>query len=638
MNRGIVIFGACVIRALLLISGLSIWQAQDPSFSFKPIVYSQFLDELEQNQIHDVTINGTQILGSLRDKSYFQTWGPENDPDLIQKLRANGISIAVQPPSVPAPSIGSSLISALPLLLLSGVMIYFMLRMNGGAGGRGSNPLGKSKAKLLTEAHGRVTFADVAGVDEAKEDLQEIVDFLRDPTKFEQVGGRIPRGVLLVGPPGTGKTLLARAIAGEAGVPFFSISGSDFVEMFVGVGASRVRSMFEDAKKTAPCIIFMDEIDAVGRKRGAGMGQGNDEREQTLNAILVEMDGFNANQGVILIAATNRPDVLDPALLRPGRFDREIVVSKPDVVGREHILEVHVRRVKLAKGVDLKTVARRTTGFSGADLMNLVNEAALLAVRRGRAAVGMRELEDARDRVTMGAERRTFVMTDNEKRLTAYREGGRAVVALHMPGADPIHKATIIPRGRSMGTVKQVAEEDQQALTLKQMKAKLAIMLSGRAAEEMIFGPDNVTSAAAGDLEQSTKLARDMVTRWGLSKELGTLAYGENQDEVFLGHSVARTQNVSDLDSQRITAEIRRLTDAALADARRLLEEHRDELETVAAGLLRHESLSGVEIAGLIEGREPNREFDTGTTNIAPDLPPGEVASSAARLEPQPQV
>ena len=405
---------------------------------------------------------------------------------------------------------------------------------------------GKSRAKLLTEAHGRVTFEDVAGVDEAKQDLQEIVEFLRDPSKFQRLGGRIPRGVLLVGPPGTGKTLIARAVAGEANVPFFTISGSDFVEMFVGVGASRVRDMFEQAKKNAPCIIFIDEIDAVGRHRGAGLGGGNDEREQTLNQLLVEMDGFEANEGIILIAATNRPDVLDPALLRPGRFDRQVIVPNPDVVGREQILKVHVRKVPLAPDVNLKTIARGTPGFSGADLMNLVNEAALMAARRNRRMVTQDEFEDAKDKVMMGAERKSLVMTEEEKMLTAYHEGGHAIVALNVKATDPVHKATIIPRGRALGMVMQLPERDKLSMSFEQMTSRLAIMMGGRIAEEMIFGHDKVTSGAQSDIEQATRLARMMVTRWGFSPELGTVAYGENQEEVFLGHSVSRTQNISE--------------------------------------------------------------------------------------------
>jgi cell division protease FtsH len=435
-----------------------------------------------------------------------------------------------------------------------------------------------------------------------------MVQFLRDPQKFHRLGGRIPRGVLLVGPPGTGKTLLARAVAGEANVPFFTISGSHFVEMYVGVGASRVRDLFAQAKKHAPCIIFMDEIDAVGRRRGAGVGGGNDEREQTLNQLLVEMDGFETNAGVILMAATNRPDVLDPALLRPGRFDRQITVATPDVLGREQILKVYARRVPLSPGTDLRVIARGTPGFSGADLMNLVNEAALLAARRGHDTIGWREFEDAKDTVTMGAERRTHVMTQEEKRLTAYREGGRAIIALHVPAADPVHKATILTRGRTTGMVKQLPENDQSAATFEQMTSRLAIMLGGRVAEELVFGRSQVTSGTAGDIEAATKLARQMVTRWGLSEALGTVAYGENQDEVFLGHSIARQQNVSEHTAQIIAVEVRKLLDAALAQGRAILSAHRSELDTLAQGLMLYETLSGEDIEGLLAGRAPTRE------------------------------
>ena len=499
--------------------------------------------------------------------------------------------------------------------------------------------LGKSKARLLTEDHSRVTFEDVAGVDEAKESLREIVEFLRDPRKFQRLGGRIPKGVLLVGPPGSGKTLLARAIAGEASVPFLTISGSDFVEMFVGVGASRVRDLFEQGKKNAPCIIFMDEIDAVGRHRGAGLGQGNDEREQTLNALLVEMDGFVSNEGVILIAATNRPDVLDPALVRPGRFDREIVVGNPDIVGREHILRVHVRKVPLSPGVDLKAVARGTPGLSGADLMNLVNEAALLAARRQKEAVGMREFEDAKDKVMMGEERRTQVMSEDEKRLTAYREGGRAIVALHVPAADPVHKATIIPRGRFMGMVKQLPENDQTSMTLEQMTSRLAVMMGGRAAEEMVFGRKKITSGAAVDIEKASKLARTMVARWGLSEGLGAVAYEDNQEEVFLGHSMAHQRTISEETAQTIAVEVRNLIDSALADARRILTEHRDELETVARGLMQYESLSGEEIRNLLAGKAPEREgSDEPVSESAPTTAPASVAREVSTGNPQPKL
>jgi cell division protease FtsH len=503
---------------------------------------------------------------------------------------------------------------------------------------------GKSKAKLLTEAHGRVTFEDVAGVDEAKEDLQEIVEFLRDPQKFQRLGGRIPRGVLLVGPPGTGKTLLARAIAGEANVPFFTISGSDFVEMFVGVGASRVRDMFEQAKKNAPCIIFIDEIDAVGRHRGAGLGGGNDEREQTLNQLLVEMDGFDANEGIILIAATNRPDVLDPALLRPGRFDRQIVVPNPDVIGRERILKVHVRKVPLSPDVDLKTVARGTPGFSGADLMNLVNESALLAARRGKRIVTMVEFEDAKDKIMMGAERRTLVMTEQEKMLTAYHEGGHAIVALNVSATDPVHKATIIPRGRALGMVMQLPERDKLSMSYEQMTSRLAVLMGGRVAEAVVFGKDKVTSGAQSDIEQATKLARAMVTRWGFSDELGTVMYGENQEEVFLGYSMGRQQNISEATSQKIDAEVRRLVEMGLAEATRIITEKRNDLEVLAKGLLEYETLSGDEILALFQGRPPVR--DSGD-DPAPPLRPSPVPTTGANrpkpgpepsLEPQPQV
>jgi cell division protease FtsH len=529
----------------------------------------------------------------------------------------------------------------LPLILFIAAW-FFLSRQMQGANGKAMG-FGKSKAKMLTEAHGRVTFEDVAGVDEAKEDLQEIVEFLRDPQKFQRLGGRIPRGVLLVGPPGTGKTLLGRAIAGEANVPFFTISGSDFVEMFVGVGASRVRDMFEQAKKNAPCIIFIDEIDAVGRHRGAGLGGGNDEREQTLNQLLVEMDGFEANEGVILIAATNRPDVLDPALLRPGRFDRQIVVPNPDVVGREKILRVHAKKVPLAPDVDLKTVARGTPGFSGADLMNLVNEAALLAARRGKRIVMMTEFEDAKDKVMMGAERRTLVMTEDEKRLTAYHEAGHAIVALNVPATDPVHKATIIPRGRALGMVMQLPERDKLSMSFEQMTSRLAIMMGGRVAEEQIFGSEKVTSGAASDIEQATRLARMMVTRWGFSEELGNVAYGENQDEVFLGMSVGRQQNVSEATAQKIDAEVRRFVEAGHVEARRILKDHADDLETLAQGLLEYETLSGEEIKDLLLGKPPHRdngdEPPTRTSSIVPSAGKGRSSrdNPDAGMEPQPQ-
>ena len=601
--------------------------------------YSAFITAVEQGEIRSATIQGQEVIAERSAGGVVTTYVPQG-AGLIAQLQQKGVVIKAEPP--PQPSLlGSLLLSLLPFALMIGIVVWLSRRAMGQQGGGGLMSIGKSKAKLLTEAHGRVTFDDVAGIDEAKEDLQEVVEFLRDPQKFQRLGGRIPRGVLLVGPPGTGKTLTARAVAGEANVPFFTISGSDFVEMFVGVGASRVRDMFEQAKKNAPCIIFIDEIDAVGRHRGAGLGGGNDEREQTLNQLLVEMDGFEANEGVIIIAATNRPDVLDPALLRPGRFDRQIVVPNPDVVGREKILRVHVRKVPLAPDVDLKIIARGTPGFSGADLMNLVNEAALLAARRGKRIVTMKEFEDAKDKVMMGAERRTLVMTDDEKRLTAYHEAGHAVVALNVPATDPVHKATIIPRGRALGMVMQLPERDKLSMSYEQMTSRLAIMMGGRIAEEMIFGHDKVTSGAQSDIEQATRLARMMVTRWGFSPELGTVAYGENQEEVFLGMSMGRQQNVSEATAQKIDSEVRRLVEDGLNDARRILTEKQHELEALARGLLEYETLSGEEIRNLLDGQPPVR--DTGDTvtpsrgSAVPTAGRGRPRESDGGLVPQPQ-
>ncbi|MHC2640526.1 cell division protease FtsH [Bradyrhizobium liaoningense] len=556
MNANLRNFALWVIIVLLLLALFTLFQNPGQRASSQDIAFSQLLSEVDRGNVRDVVIQGPDIHGTFTNGSSFQTYAP-NDPTLVKRLYDSKVQITAKPPGDNVPWFVSLLVSWLPFIALIGVWIFLSRQMQGGAGK--AMGFGKSRAKMLTEAHGRVTFEDVAGVDEAKQDLQEIVEFLRDPGKFQRLGGRIPRGVLLVGPPGTGKTLIARAVAGEANVPFFTISGSDFVEMFVGVGASRVRDMFEQAKKNAPCIIFIDEIDAVGRHRGAGLGGGNDEREQTLNQLLVEMDGFEANEGVILIAATNRPDVLDPALLRPGRFDRQVVVPNPDVVGREQILKVHVRKVPLAPDINLKTIARGTPGFSGADLMNLVNEAALTAARRNKRMVTQAEFEEAKDKVMMGAERKSLVMTEEEKLLTAYHEGGHAIVGLNVPATDPIHKATIIPRGRALGMVMQLPERDKLSMSLEQMTSRLAIMMGGRVAEELIFGREKVTSGAASDIEQATRLARMMVTRWGLSEELGTVSYGENQDEVFLGMSVSRTQNASEATVQKIDSEIKRL-------------------------------------------------------------------------------
>ena len=615
-DRRFLIFGICVVAALVLLALVNLYQARHAGPQVTALSYSEFLDDVERGQIGSVTMAGHSIGGAFASHGLFRTYAPD-DPELVKVLRAKGVAItAIAPPEGGSVWI-SALINVLPMILLVGVALLFMRRMPS-MGGR-PMALGKSKAKLLAQSPDRVTFKDVAGVDEAMESLREIVDFLRDSNKFQRLGGRIPRGVLMIGPPGTGKTLLARAVAGEANVPFYSISGSNFVEMFVGVGASRVRDLFEQAKKTAPCIIFMDEIDAVGRRRGAGLGGGNDEREQTLNQLLVEMDGFEYNAGVILIAATNRPDVLDPALLRPGRFDREIVLANPDVAGRQHILRVHVRTVPLSAEVDLKAVARGTPGFSGADLMNLVNEAALLAARRTKSEVGMREFEDAKDTITMGVERRTHVMSEDEKRLTAYREGGRAIVALHVPSADPVHQVTIVTRGRATGMVKQLPEEDRLSMTLEQMTSRLAILMAGRCAEEMIFGRDKVTSGTADDIEEATKLARTMVTRWGLSERLGTVTYGENEEEVFLGHSIARKHDVSEETAQTITIEIRKLIDAARTQAERILTTHRDQLEVVAQGLLQFETLRGEDIRNLLAGRTPTQDTES---EAAPESAP----------------
>jgi cell division protease FtsH len=608
MNANLRNFALWVIIVLLLLALFTLFQNPGQRTSSQDISFSQLLTEVDQGHVRDVVIQGPEIHGTFTNGSSFQTYAP-NDPTLVSRLYNGKVSITAKPPGDNVPWFVSLLVSWLPFIALIGVWVFLSRQMQGGAGK--AMGFGKSRAKMLTEAHGRVTFEDVAGVDEAKQDLQEIVEFLRDPGKFQRLGGRIPRGVLLVGPPGTGKTLIARAVAGEANVPFFTISGSDFVEMFVGVGASRVRDMFEQAKKNAPCIIFIDEIDAVGRHRGAGLGGGNDEREQTLNQLLVEMDGFEANEGVILIAATNRPDVLDPALLRPGRFDRQVVVPNPDVVGREQILKVHVRKVPLAPDINLKTIARGTPGFSGADLMNLVNEAALTAARRNKRMVTQAEFEEAKDKVMMGAERKSLVMTEEEKLLTAYHEGGHAIVGLNVVATDPIHKATIIPRGRALGMVMQLPERDKLSMSLEQMTSRLAIMMGGRVAEELVFGREKVTSGAASDIEQATRLARMMVTRWGLSEELGTVSYGENQDEVFLGMSVSRTQNASEATVQKIDSEIRRLVEQGYNEAKRILTEKGADLETLAKGLLEFETLTGEEIKSLLNGQQPRRDSAT---------------------------
>jgi cell division protease FtsH len=609
--RNLAIWGVIVLGALTLWSafgrtgGMGMPGDKAAAARPQPIDYSQLIAHRDAQEITGVEVKGDQLVGQLKNGSAFTTVTVMPNADLVESIRASGAEVKVQTTRT---SIWLTvLIGALPFILIIGFYFLIMRHMQGGA--RGAMGFGKSKAKLLTEHKGRKTFEDVAGVDEAKEELTEVVDFLKDPGKFQRLGGKIPKGALLVGPPGTGKTLLARAVAGEAGVPFFSISGSDFVEMFVGVGASRVRDMFEQAKKNAPCIIFIDEIDAVGRHRGAGLGGGNDEREQTLNQLLVEMDGFESNEGIILIAATNRPDVLDPALLRPGRFDRQVVVPNPDVNGREKIIRVHMKDVPLAADVNVKTIARGTPGFSGADLANLVNEAALMAARKDRKMVTHRDFEDAKDKVMMGAERKSMAMNEEEKRLTAYHEGGHAIVAINVKMADPVHKATIVPRGQALGMVMQLPEGDRYSMKYQQMIDRIAIMAGGRVAEEIIFGKENITSGASSDIQQATKLARRMVTQWGFSDVLGTVAYGENEQEVFLGHSVARSQNISEETARLIDSEVKKLVTSGWDEARQILTDKAEDLEKLAQALLEYETLSGSEITDLLEkGLAPNRD------------------------------
>ena len=587
-----------VIIALLLVVLFNLFQPGGNTRAATQVAYSDFISEVNGGRVRDVVIQGRTVSGQLTDGRTFQTYTPE-DPALVSRLTDKGVRVIAKPEESDNPLL-HYLLSWFPMLLLIGVWVFFMRQMQSG-GGRAMG-FGKSRARMLTEKQGRVTFDDVAGIDEAKQELQEIVEFLKDPQKFQRLGGKIPKGVLLVGPPGTGKTLLARAIAGEANVPFFTISGSDFVEMFVGVGASRVRDMFEQGKKNAPCIIFIDEIDAVGRHRGAGLGGGNDEREQTLNQMLVEMDGFESNEGVILIAATNRPDVLDPALLRPGRFDRQVVVPNPDVNGREKILRVHMRKVPLASDVDPKVIARGTPGFSGADLSNLVNEAALLAARLGKRVVAMNEFEHAKDKVMMGAERRSLVMSEAEKRMTAYHEAGHALIAINDPECDPVHKATIIPRGRALGLVMSLPEGDRLSENRARLLSRMKMAMGGRVAEELVFGPDKVSNGAAGDIKAATNIARTMVTEWGMSDKLGMIAYGDNSQEVFLGHSVTQNKNVSELTARDIDGEIKLFIDNAYSGAKTLLTERLDELHRLARGLLEYETLSGDEIRTVLRG------------------------------------
>ena len=594
-----------VIIALLLVLLFSVFQPGSGQRAAQQLAYSDFVGDVNAGHVRSVVIQDHNVSGVLTDGTSFETYTPE-DPTLVSRLTGKGVEVVAKAEDSDVNPLFRYLLQWAPLLLIIGAWFFVMRQMQSG-GGRAMG-FGKSRAKLLTEKQGRITFEDVAGIDEAKAELEEIVHFLKDPQKFQRLGGKIPKGVLLVGPPGTGKTLLARAIAGEANVPFFTISGSDFVEMFVGVGASRVRDMFEQGKKSAPCIIFIDEIDAVGRHRGAGLGGGNDEREQTLNQMLVEMDGFESNEGVILIAATNRPDVLDPALLRPGRFDRQVVVPNPDVSGREKILRVHMKKVPLASDVEPKTIARGTPGFSGADLANLVNEAALLAARMGKRTVAMLEFENAKDKVLMGAERRSLVMSDAEKKMTAYHEGGHALCAINTPGCDPVHKATIIPRGRALGLVMSLPEGDRYSKSKSKLLAELTMAMGGRAAEEIIFGAENVSNGASGDIKMATDQARRMVSEWGMSDKLGMISFGDNGQEVFLGHSVTQNKNVSEQTIREIDSEIKAIIDQAYVNAKTLLTDKIDDLHSLANGLLEYETLSGDEIRQVLRGERVERK------------------------------
>ena len=617
---------------VLLVAGLfQLFQNPKNSVVSDKMPFSEFLKNIDDGRVVQVEIRGNNIEGILSNGTVFNTYSP-NDPNLVEKLTSKGVSITASPVEDKMPSLLGILLSWFPMLLLIGVWIFFMRQMQGGRGG--AMGFGRSKAKLLSEAKGKVTFNDVAGIDEAKEEVEEIVEFLKDPRKYRRLGGKIPRGALLIGPPGTGKTLLAKAIAGEANVPFFTITGSDFVEMFVGVGASRVRDMMDQGKKNAPCIIFIDEIDAVGRSRGAGLGGGNDEREQTLNQLLAEMDGFETNEGVIVIAATNRPDVLDPALLRPGRFDRQIVVPNPDIVGREAILKVHIKKINIGPDVKLRIIARGTPGFSGADLANLCNESALLAARKNKRIVTMSDIEEAKDKVMMGAERRTMIMTEDDKKLTAYHESGHAIVALNEKASDPIHKATIIPRGRALGVVFTLPERDKYSHTREYLEANISKAMGGRVAEEMIFGHEKVTSGASSDIQVATKLARDMVTKYGMSNKLGPLTYGENEDEVFLGRSITRQQHMAEETAKKVDEEVKKIIDSGYQKAKKIITEKLDDLHKLAKALLIYETLSGEEIKDLIlKNIQPKRTIDVDDKNIEESSALGSLG-----LKPKPAI
>jgi cell division protease FtsH len=593
-----------------------------------PMEYSQFIEEVKQGKVAKVTIEGRTLKGVKTDGKRFTTYSP-SDPWLVSDLLKNGVIIEAKPEEEPS-LLMNIFVSWFPMLLLIGVWIFFMRQMQGGGRG-GAFSFGKSRARMLDDHSNSVTFADVAGCEEAKEEVAELVEFLRDPGKFQKLGGRIPRGVLMVGNPGTGKTLLAKAIAGEAKVPFFSISGSDFVEMFVGVGAARVRDMFEQAKKHAPCIVFIDEIDAVGRQRGAGLGGGNDEREQTLNQLLVEMDGFEGSAGVIVIAATNRPDVLDPALLRPGRFDRQVVVPLPDIRGREQILMVHMRKVPVAPDVRADILARGTPGFSGADLANLVNEAALFAARGNKRLVDMDDFERAKDKIIMGAERRSMVMPEHERRNTAYHESGHAVVAKMLPKTDPVHKVTIIPRGRALGVTMQLPQEDRYSMDREQLLQNISVLFGGRIAEEVFMG--QMTTGASNDFERATEMARRMVTHWGMSDAMGPMVYGENEGEVFLGRSITTHKNVSETTMQKVDAEIRRIIDEQYSLARKIIEDNREKLEVMAKALLEWETIDSDQIDDIMAGRPPRPPKPAQGPSVTP-TPPDKAPSAPATATP----
>ncbi len=620
-----------VVFVVILVVLLSVARGFGPAVpATEEVAYSEFLKRVDNGNVEFVEFQGKRINFGQTSEMPYWTISPETEnTTLIGELHEK--NIVFRGDEDPKPSILTSLfVQSFPILLLIAVWIYFMRQMQGGSGGRGAMSFGKSRARLLGEDQVNVTFADVAGVEEAKEEVSEIVDFLRDPSKFQRLGGKIPKGVLMVGSPGTGKTLLARAIAGEAKVPFFTISGSDFVEMFVGVGASRVRDMFEQAKKHAPCIIFIDEIDAVGRHRGAGLGGGHDEREQTLNQLLVEMDGFEGNEGIIVIAATNRPDVLDPALLRPGRFDRQVVVPLPDVRGREQILKVHMRKVPIGDDVRPAIIARGTPGFSGADLANLVNEAALFAARANHRVVGMEEFEQAKDKIMMGAERRSMVMSEDEKKLTAYHEAGHAIVGLMVPEHDPVYKVTIIPRGRALGVTMFLPEQDRYSYSRQRLESQISSLYGGRLAEELIFGADYVTTGASNDIERATELARNMVTKWGLSDRLGPLTYSEDDGEVFLGRTVANHKQVSDETMDAIDEEIRTIIDRNYQRAKGLLVTHDDKLHAMADALIKYETIDEVQIKDIMEGRDP-RPPEGWNDNDPGDTPPAVTSDDASK-------